>query len=64
MTGRNVPTLYEWVGAQSALERLTETFYINVRADDLIGPIFAHMEAHHPHYVAQFLAEVLGGPAT
>ena len=56
------PTLYEWAGGQAALERLTERFYGNVAKDPLIAPIFAHMDRHHPRFVAQFLAEVLGGP--
>jgi hemoglobin len=56
------PSLYEWAGGQAALERLTERFYRTVAKDALIGPIFAHMDARHPRFVAQFLAEVLGGP--
>src|SRR6266852_787557 len=31
--------------------------------DTLIGPLFAEMAPDHPERVAQFLAEVLGGPA-
>jgi hemoglobin len=57
------PSLFEWAGGQDALERLTARFYQNVARDELLGPVFAHMDAHHPHFVAQFLAEVLGGPA-
>ena len=57
-----VPTLYEWIGGQTALDRLSEAFYKKVLADDLIGPQFAKMPADHPHHVALFLAEVLGGP--
>jgi hemoglobin len=45
-----------------ALEQLTARFYERIRTHELLGPIFAHMDAHHPHFVAQFLAEVLGGP--
>jgi truncated hemoglobin YjbI len=56
------PTLYEWAGGQEALERLTETFYSHVREDDLLAPVFAHMDEHHPHYVAMWLGEVFGGP--
>ena len=58
----NVPTLFEWAGGMPALERLTVSFYERVRVHDLLGPVFARMDAHHPHFVAQFLAEVLGGP--
>jgi hemoglobin len=56
------PTLYEWAGGQEALERLTETFYSHVREDELLAPVFAHMDEHHPHYVALWLGEVFGGP--
>ena len=57
-----VPTLYEWAGGGDALERLTEVFYDKVRADPLVGPLFRHMDEHHPQYVATWLAEVFGGP--
>lgn len=56
------PTLFEWAGGEEALERLTEAFYARVREDDLLAPIFAHMDEHHPHYVAMWLGEVFGGP--
>jgi hemoglobin len=57
-----VPTLFEWIGGAATLEKLTAAFYVKVKADPLIGPIFANMDAKHPHYVAQFLGEVFGGP--
>jgi hemoglobin len=57
-----VPTLYQWAGGAEAFERLTETFYGKVRKDPLIGPLFRHMDEHHPQYVATWLAEVFGGP--
>jgi hemoglobin len=60
---KDVPTLYEWIGGAPALEKLTVAFYAKVKTDPLIAPIFAHMDAKHPHYVAQFLGEVFGGPA-
>lgn len=56
------PTPYEWAGGAGAFERLTEVFYERVRADELIGPLFAHMPAEHPRHVAAWLAEVFGGP--
>lgn len=62
MTDKPIPTLYEWMGGAPALERLTSLFYERVHRDELLSPIFEHMDAHHPHYVAQFLAEVFGGP--
>jgi truncated hemoglobin YjbI/quinol monooxygenase YgiN len=61
--GGSTPTLYDWAGGAPAFERLTERFYELVKADDLVGPLFAHMDAEHPHYVAMWLSEVFGGPA-
>ncbi|MGY1804377.1 group II truncated hemoglobin [Blastococcus sp. SYSU D00922] len=60
--GGSVPSLYDWAGGLPALERLTRLFYERVHADDLIGPLFAHMDADHPRHVALWLAEVFGGP--
>jgi hemoglobin len=59
---QGVPTLYEWAGGMPALERLTARFYDRVASDGILGPVFAEMDRHHPRFVAQFLAEVLGGP--
>jgi hemoglobin len=56
------PTLYDWMGGQETLERLTTRFYQNVAADPLLAPLFAHMDHEHPRFVAQFIAEVFGGP--
>jgi hemoglobin len=61
--GGATPTLYDWAGGLEALNRLTERFYQLVLADDVIGPMFAHMDAGHPKHVAMWLAEVFGGPA-
>lgn len=58
----SVPSLYDWIGGIDALNRLTKEFYRRVRADDLLGSIFAHMDGKHPEHVALFLGEVLGGP--
>jgi hemoglobin len=57
------PTLFEWAGGQPALDRLFTHFYAAVREDELIGPVFAHMDPRHALFVAAFLAEVFGGPA-
>lgn len=59
----DVPSLYEWLGGMPALEKLTATFYGRVPDDPVLAPIFAHMSPDHPRHVAQFLAEVFGGPA-
>lgn len=56
------PSLYDWIGGLDALNLLTREFYRRVRADDLIGPVFARMDERHPEHVAMFLGEVLGGP--
>ena len=60
---KDVPTLYQWLGGSEVLLRLTTRFYENVKADPLLAPVFAHMDAEHPAHVAAFLGEVLGGPA-
>jgi hemoglobin len=57
-----VPTLYEWMGGQPAVERLLERFYQRVPEDPLLAPVFAHMDAAHARHVAAFVAEVMGGP--
>jgi hemoglobin len=64
MKTKPVPTLFEWAGGMPALERLTGCFYDKVRADEVLAPIFAQMSSEHPRFVAQFIAEVLGGPTT
>ncbi|MFI9556858.1 group II truncated hemoglobin [Nonomuraea endophytica] len=58
-----VPTLYDWAGGSDAFERLTEAFYAKVKKDDVVGPLFTHMDPGHPRYVAMWLGEVFGGPA-
>ena len=59
---RPVPSLFEWAGGSAALERLTEIFYQRVAEDPLLAPVFAHISAEHSRHVAQFIAEVFGGP--
>lgn len=61
-TGASIPSLHDWLGGTAALERLTALFYERVLTDDLIGPLFAHMDDQHPRHVAMWLAEVFGGP--
>jgi hemoglobin len=58
----NAPSLYEWLGGMPALERLTATFYARVPDDPTLAPVFARMSADHAKHVAEFLAEVFGGP--
>ncbi len=56
------PTLFEWAGGMPAIERLMSVFYVKVRQDPLLAPVFARMGDEHPRHVAHFVAEVLGGP--
>lgn len=58
------PTLYEWLGGMPVLERLTAVFYDRVPGDPVLAPVFAQMSTNHAKHVAEFLAEVLGGPPT
>jgi hemoglobin len=58
-----VPTLYEWLGGAEPLNRLIDRFYQKVPADPILAPVFAHMSPEHFRHVAQFIGEVLGGPA-
>ena len=60
----STPTLYEWAGGMPAFERLTSLFYGRVKDDELLAPVFAHMNAEHAQRVAWFIAEVFGGPKT
>lgn len=57
-----VPTLYEWLGGAEPLDRLIDRFYQKVPSDPLLEPLFARMPQEHFQHVAQFIAEVLGGP--
>jgi len=59
---KQVPTLYEWVGGNEALEKLTEVFYAKVFKDELLYPVFKNMSGDHSKHVAHFIAEVFGGP--
>ncbi len=63
MTGEDIPSLHEWAGGTAAFERLCDTFYRLVLADDLLAPVFATMHPDHARYVALWLAEVFGGSA-
>jgi hemoglobin len=65
MTSQDMPpSLYEWAGGADAFLRLTDAFYRRVRADEIVGPLFAHMPEDHPAHVAAWLTEVFGGPTT
>jgi len=55
-------TIYEHAGGIDAFRRLTRIFYVKVKADPDIGPLFRSMSPEHPDRVALWLAEVFGGP--
>lgn len=57
-----VPTLFEWMGGQERLDAVFGEFYRRVPADPLLAPVFAAMSSEHAAHVAEFVAEVLGGP--
>jgi hemoglobin len=57
------PTLFEWIGGMPVLDRLTARFYARVSQDQILAPVFEHMPGNHPHHVALFLAQIMGGPA-
>jgi CDGSH-type Zn-finger protein/truncated hemoglobin YjbI len=57
------PTIFEWAGGRPALLQMTRLFYEkHVPQDPLLAPLFATMAADHPQRVADWLAEVFGGP--
>ena len=58
------PSLYEWAGGAPAFERLTEIFYGRVEGEPPLAELFADADPGHRKYVAQFIAEVFGGPKT
>jgi hemoglobin len=59
---KSVPTLYEWAGGMKTFTKLTEIFYEKVLKDPLLEPVFKHMSPAHQQNVAEFIAEVFGGP--
>lgn len=62
MKPEHAPTLYHWIGGESALKQLIAQFYDRVMQDDLLAPVFAKMGKDHPAHVAAFIGEVFGGP--
>ena len=59
-----VPTLYDWAGGRTAIERMINRFYDRVEGDDLISPLFpGGVSAEHREHVTTWWCEVFGGPA-
>jgi hemoglobin len=59
---KTTPTLYEWAGGSQPFERLVVAFYDTAVTDDLLAPLFTHMDDEHVQLVAVWLIEVFGGP--
>jgi hemoglobin len=57
-----IPSLFEWMGGMDKFQQLTDIFYKKVLTDPLLEPIFRHMSPDHQRHVANFIAEVFGGP--
>jgi hemoglobin len=55
-------TLYDDAGGMAGLQRLSDSFYQRVLADELLAPVFANFTPTHVERVAVWLAEVFGGP--
>jgi hemoglobin len=60
-----VPTLFAWAGGGDRIRRLIDCFYDRVERDDLLSAFFpGGVTEEHRSHVADWWAEVLGGPAT
>src|SRR5258705_9172361 len=62
MTETTIPTLYEWVGNADSFAQLINTFYDKAVADELLSPLFSDMPPQHRQHVADWFAEIFGGP--
>lgn len=62
MTETTIPTLYEWVGNAESFTNLINAFYDRAVADPLLNPLFNNMPAQHRQHVAEWFAEIFGGP--
>lgn len=59
---KQIPTLSEWIGGYTNMERLMRRFYEKVLQDDMLEPLFKNMASGHSRHVAQFITEVFQGP--
>lgn len=63
--GSEVPTLVQWAGGPPALHALINAFYDRVESDELLAPFFpGGVSREHREHVADWWAEVFGGPPT
>lgn len=60
--GAEVPSIAQWAGGREMLRALTAAFYRKVPDDPILEPVFRGMDQKHAEHVADFLAEVFGGP--
>jgi hemoglobin len=59
-----VPTLIDWAGGPSAIERLIDAFYDRVEADDVLSSFFpGGVSRQHREHVSRWWTEVFGGSA-
>ena len=59
------PTLVQWAGGPPALRALIDAFYDRVESDELLAAFFpGGVSTEHRAHVADWWAEVFGGPAT
>ncbi|GAA5155729.1 group II truncated hemoglobin [Nocardioides marinquilinus] len=65
MDEAGLPTLFEWAGGGEPLRRMIDAFYDRVEADPLLSGFFpGGVSQAHRRHVADWWAEVLGGPTT
>jgi hemoglobin len=56
----NPPTITERAGGVEAFERLVETFYVHVEADEVLRPMYPEDLAPGKRHLARFLAQYFG----
>jgi hemoglobin len=60
-----LPTLYDFAGGADAIRRLAECQYARCRRDPVLQPLFGtEPRPGHAEHLADWMAEVLGGPKT
>jgi hemoglobin len=59
---KQIPSLFEWLGGETVLNKLMVDFYDKVLKDELLKPIFDHMSDEHRLHVGHFIGEVFKGP--
>jgi truncated hemoglobin YjbI len=50
MTNKPIPTLLDWCGGLTNIQRLTTRFYERVPQDPVLAPVFAGMDPHHAEH--------------